>query len=580
MRIAGLIGVLLALARPPVAGAAPDLVPEVFDVALVTSDVIQGDVDEGCAGGTTGRRLLTFALRARNLGPDPLVLGDPGCPDCRVFRGAACTNPLFVCSLSHGHAHFQSFATAELRDGNGTVLAQARKYGFCLIDVECANSQFTSCNYQGISAGCSDVYGGYLPCQYIDVTDVNLPPALYSLHVVMDPENEIPEADETNNVVDVQVRLGCGTLPGGCFAIDPFLCYSTRTTVGTASFTPVNGIDLVTATESRQFDAIRRGELCTPANANGQGTLDLATQLVGYAIDPVAGSPPYLPHTGIAVTNQLEALVVDVVRPDHLLVPTASDRVVPPAPPDLSTTAVDHYECYVVRTSPRFPGAKKLKVANQFKTGAQRFVVRRPRYLCLPVDMNGDGIKSPDDALLCYGVRQPLGDVGHTPVKGVLVSNELGGGTIDTRRETELCLPSRRTLPGDLCTDPVDLAGLPASVTHSSDRASVSSDDPDVPCGTGGQQGHSLWYRFVAPQSGTMMVDTAGSSFDTVLSAYEGACPAVSALTCDDDDPTTGALTSRISFPVTAGSLYLLEVTDYGGGLTGGTVVLNASLAP
>ena len=113
-----------------------------------------------------------------------------------------------------------------------------------------------------------------------------------------------------------------------------------------------------------------------------------------------------------------------------------------------------------------------------------------------------------------------------------------------------------------------------------SNRASVSSDDPDVPCGTGGQQGHSLWYRFVAPQTGTMMVDTVGSSFDTVLSAYEGPCPAVSALTCDDDDPTTGALTSRISFPVTAGSLYLLEVTDYGGGLTGGTVVLNASLAP
>jgi len=123
--------VLRALARPPVAGAAPDLVPEVFDIALVTSDVIQGDVDEGCAGGTTGRRLLTFTLRARNLGPDPLVLGDPGCPDRRVYRGAPCTNPRFVCSLSHGHAHFRSFATAKLRDGNGTVLAQARKYGFC-----------------------------------------------------------------------------------------------------------------------------------------------------------------------------------------------------------------------------------------------------------------------------------------------------------------------------------------------------------------------------------------------------------------------------------------------------------------
>ncbi|HKN48403.1 MAG TPA: hypothetical protein VJ144_10575 [Candidatus Polarisedimenticolia bacterium] len=63
----------------------------------------------------------------------------------------------------------------------------------------------------------------------------------------------------TNNTLDVNVRLGCGTLPGSCFAIDPFLCYATRTTVGTAAFVPVNGVDLVTATESRQFDAIRRG---------------------------------------------------------------------------------------------------------------------------------------------------------------------------------------------------------------------------------------------------------------------------------------------------------------------------------
>jgi hypothetical protein len=156
VKTAGLIGVLLALARPPVAGAAPDLVPEVFDIALVTSDVIQGDVDEGCAGSTTGRRLLTFALRARNLGPDPLVLGDPGCPDCRVYRGAPCTNPLFVCSLSHGDAHFQSFATAELRDGNGTVLAQARKYGFCLVAYAgtCPTlTALTSCITFAVTAG-------------------------------------------------------------------------------------------------------------------------------------------------------------------------------------------------------------------------------------------------------------------------------------------------------------------------------------------------------------------------------------------------------------------------------------------
>ena len=72
---------------------------------------------------------------------------------------------------------------------------------------------------------------------------------------------------------------------------------------------------------------------------------------------------------------------------------------------------------------------------------------------------------------------------------------------------------------------------------------------------------------FVAPQSGMVTADTVGSDYDTVLTGDAGTCP------------TLTALTSRITFAVTAGTTYILEVTDYAVS-NGGTVVLNLAFAP
>lgn len=192
------------------AAALPDLVPEITDVSVSTGDVDAGDVAEGCAAGLTGQRLLRYSLRARNLGPDDLVLGDPGCPDCQGNPGAACTNPLYVCSPAHGHAHFEGFAVGELVDGHGTVVAQSRKYGFCLLDYECGQTKF-DCNNQGISAGCADIYDTGLPCQYIDLTGLDLAPDTYTLRVTLDPQNVLPEANESNNVATAPVIITAAT---------------------------------------------------------------------------------------------------------------------------------------------------------------------------------------------------------------------------------------------------------------------------------------------------------------------------------------------------------------------------------
>jgi cysteine-rich repeat protein len=199
--------ILAALAGAPSALALPDLTPEIFDIELAVGSVDPGDVVEGCAGGENDRLLLHFSLRSRNLGPSDLVLGDPQCPDCSTNPGVTCGNPLFECSTAHGHPHFESFVGAELVDASDTVVAVGHKQGFCLLDSECANPQFT-CGFQGISAGCADIYGSGLPCQYIDLTDTVLPDGSYTLRVTIDPDGAIAEADEANNTTTAVVTIG------------------------------------------------------------------------------------------------------------------------------------------------------------------------------------------------------------------------------------------------------------------------------------------------------------------------------------------------------------------------------------
>jgi cysteine-rich repeat protein len=197
----------LTAGLPGAASALPDLVPEVSDLTVVVRDVIQGDVDEGCAGGRFDRRLVSFSLRTRNNGADDLFLGSPGCPNCSTNPGAPCTNPLFVCGTSHGHAHFEDFAQNDILDSEGNVVAEGLKYGFCLLDQSCATPQY-SCSYQGITAGCSDVYSAGLPCQYVDITNQSLPDGLYRIRVHIDPDNVFPEENEANNIIEVPFVIG------------------------------------------------------------------------------------------------------------------------------------------------------------------------------------------------------------------------------------------------------------------------------------------------------------------------------------------------------------------------------------
>lgn len=282
-----LLLLLTLLGLPGLVGRAealPDLVPEIASLSVDSDATVDpGDVAEGCAGAETGRFLIKYGLRTRNEGADDLVMGDPGCPDCPTNPGAACDNPFYECSTAHGHAHFENYVRAELLDDQGAVIAVGDKQGFCLLDLECDHPQYT-CGFQGISAGCSDVYVEGLPCQYIDVTDAGLAPGSYTLRVVVDPLDRIPEANETNNVTSTPVTIGAP--PPSCpvytasdvpLAIDDL---STVTSTITAPAVNVDRVRVVSLHGSHTFMQDLEFRLRSPS-----GTEVLA-------IDRVCGSDP------------------------------------------------------------------------------------------------------------------------------------------------------------------------------------------------------------------------------------------------------------------------------------------------
>lgn len=112
----------------------------------------------------------------------------------------------------HNHYHsIESFVSYELYSAtNGSLIAVGHKASFCLEDSVCAMDggyarYACSAGSQGISVNCGDMYGRYLDCQWIDVTDV--PPGRYSLQLHVNPRGEILESDFTNNRAGCTVQL-------------------------------------------------------------------------------------------------------------------------------------------------------------------------------------------------------------------------------------------------------------------------------------------------------------------------------------------------------------------------------------
>lgn len=173
-----------------------DLMTGTIQVQEVNFDANACELMEGCIGAAGARLLLRFTTVTANLGTGDLYFGPPE------------QNPLFEFSACHGHYHFSGYADYELVDGNGVVVS-GHKQAFCLLDTlqvtPGAPGPYYTCANQGIGAGWADSYANFLPCQWIDITDVT--PGVYTLRVRVNPTMTFEESDYSNNTLDLPVTF-------------------------------------------------------------------------------------------------------------------------------------------------------------------------------------------------------------------------------------------------------------------------------------------------------------------------------------------------------------------------------------
>ncbi|MCW5851904.1 MAG: hypothetical protein KIT87_17660 [Anaerolineae bacterium] len=134
--------------------------------------------------------------------------------------------------------------------------------------------------------------------------------------------------------------------------------------------------------------------------------------------------------------------------------------------------------------------------------------------------------------------------------------------------------PTLTPPPNDECaTAAVIPAGGPWPYGVEQDtRGATSGSSDTVACG-GSLNSHTVWYRWTAPATGRLDVETCGSDYDTVLTVWRGECGSTDGVACNDD---ACGYDSQVNVNVEAGQVYLIRVGAYGRGV-GGQLHLQAA---
>jgi hypothetical protein len=86
--------------------------------------------------------------------------------------------------------------------------------------------------------------------------------------------------------------------------------------------------------------------------------------------------------------------------------------------------------------------------------------------------------------------------------------------------------------------------------------ATTEDDEPEPSCAPTGQ---TVWYEVRLDRRTPLVVDTAGSGYDTVAAVYT---PDLTEVACNDD---AGTLQARVGFSAERGATYLVQIGAYGG---------------
>lgn len=279
--------------------------------------------------------------------------------------------------------------------------------------------------------------------------------------------------------------------------LEHFMLYKAKPGRGTAKPVKFGPVLLADRFGEVAYDVSKPKALGLPADKNGEGLFDAVTYLEEFQVKPKSRSEKLRDQR---VINQCGDLLLEVLQPVSLLLPTAMsliDPVDPPLDPDL-----DHFLCYRVKRQakladgtklPKPPKGVQVQVTDAFDGPDRLYDLGKATKLCNPVAKAGAPVISsgpdkgdpfpiaptrpshPTDPLLCYqaklarraieqdgcgpaepgarGIaikpRQPR----HAKVSGIHTNNQFGPMQLDTRKEVELCIPSKKlSILGELAT--------------------------------------------------------------------------------------------------------------------------------
>jgi hypothetical protein len=130
----------------------------------------------------------------------------------------------------------------------------------------------------------------------------------------------------------------------------------------------------------------------------------------------------------------------------------------------------------------------------------------------------------------------------------------------------------------DVCSG----APLIGAGVHPFSTVEANSQGPDEPaiCGSGSPDiERDIWYKFLAPCTGTATVDLCDVNYDAKIAAYSSTCPASpdQAIACNDD---ACGFAPQMSFPVTSNTIYRLRIGGNHGAVGSGTMAITCATSP
>ena len=130
--------------------------------------------------------------------------------------------------------------------------------------------------------------------------------------------------------------------------------------------------------------------------------------------------------------------------------------------------------------------------------------------------------------------------------------------------------------PNDPFNNAFALSG--ATVTTNGPNTNATIEFMEPPHNGRLTSGASVWWQWTAPESGSVVIDTVGSTFDTLLAVYSGPGLEQLAPIAANNNAAAGTTTSRVNFAAEAGVIYRIAVASPNTSLSGGAITLNINL--